>query len=36
MRIERRLEGVEPRIMFKPRGEEKLIDIEQKLKGLKD
>ncbi|MEM3585959.1 MAG: DNA-binding protein [Candidatus Jordarchaeaceae archaeon] len=36
MRIERKLEGVEPRIMFKPRGEEKPIDIEEKLKGLRD
>lgn len=36
MRVERKLEGVEPRIMFKPRGEEQPIDIEQKLKGIKD
>lgn len=36
MRVERKLEGVEPRIMFKPRGEDHPIDIEEKLKGLKD
>lgn len=34
MRIERKLEGVEPRIMFKRRGEDHAIDIEEKLKGL--
>lgn len=34
IRIERKLEGVEPRIMFKRRGEDHAIDIEEKLKGL--
>jgi DNA-binding TFAR19-related protein (PDSD5 family) len=34
MRVERKLEGVEPRIMYKERGEEQPIDIEEKLKGL--
>jgi len=34
MRIERKLEGVEPRIMYKRRGEEEPIDLEEKLKGL--
>ncbi len=34
MRIERKLEGVEPRIMFKRRGEDHAIDIEEKLKSL--
>lgn len=34
MRIERKLEGVEPRIMFKKRGEDHAIDIEEKLKSL--
>ncbi|MHA1261191.1 MAG: DNA-binding protein [Candidatus Freyarchaeota archaeon] len=34
MRIERRLEGVEPRIVYKKKGEDKPIDIEEKLKSL--
>ncbi|MFB0560945.1 MAG: DNA-binding protein [Candidatus Lokiarchaeia archaeon] len=34
MRIERKLEGVEPRIMFKKRGEDHAIDIEEKLKSM--
>lgn len=34
MRIERKLEGVEPRIMFKRRGEDQLVDIEEHLKSL--
>jgi DNA-binding TFAR19-related protein (PDSD5 family) len=34
MRAERKLEGVEPRIMYKKRGEEQPVDIEEKLKGL--
>ncbi|WXG40021.1 MAG: DNA-binding protein [Candidatus Freyarchaeum deiterrae] len=33
MRAERKLEGVEPRIMYKKRGEEEAVDIEEKLKG---
>lgn len=34
MRIERKLEGVEPRIMIKRRGDDHAIDIEEKLKSL--
>jgi programmed cell death protein 5 len=33
MRAERKLEGVEPRIMYKKRGEDHPVDIEEKLKG---
>ncbi|MEX2705093.1 MAG: DNA-binding protein [Candidatus Freyrarchaeum guaymaensis] len=34
MRIERKLEGVEPRIVYKKKGEDKSIDIEERLKSL--
>ncbi|MHA1578277.1 MAG: DNA-binding protein [Candidatus Freyarchaeota archaeon] len=34
MRIERKLEGVEPRIVYKKKGEDKPIDIEERLKSL--